>query len=73
MLQCQYQWNVKHKKLRRDIQNTYIYANIEHRYICRYRVNQHLIVMNLYSISINKILVTEFITVKYVNTMKSTS
>ena len=29
-----------------------------------YRVNQHLIVLNLYSVSINKILVTEFITVK---------
>ena len=30
----------------------------------RHRVNQHLIVLNLDSISINKILVTEFITVK---------
>ena len=33
-------------------------------YVCRYRVNQHLIVLNLDSASINKILVTEFITVK---------
>ena len=32
--------------------------------MCMYRVNQHLIVLNLYSVSINKILVTEFITVK---------
>ena len=30
----------------------------------RHRVNQHLIVLNLDTISINKILVTEFITVK---------
>ena len=29
-----------------------------------YRVYQHLIVLNLYSVSINKILVTKFITVK---------
>ena len=33
-------------------------------YMCRYRVNQHLIVLNLYSVPINKILVKEFITVK---------
>ena len=32
--------------------------------MCRCRVNQHLIVANLYSVSISKILVTEFITVK---------
>ena len=32
--------------------------------ICSYRVNLHLIVLNLYSVSINKIIVTEFITVK---------
>ena len=48
--------------------------------MCRYRVNQHLIVPNLYSVSVNKILVTEFINVKvsqksnfyakYVNTVK---
>ena len=30
----------------------------------RYTVNQHLIVLNLYSVSISKILVTEFVTVK---------
>ena len=29
-----------------------------------YRVNQHLIVLNLGSVSINKVLVTEFNTVK---------
>ena len=33
-------------------------------YIFRCRVNQHLIVLNLYSVSINKILVTEFMTVR---------
>ena len=33
-------------------------------YMGRYRVNQHLIVLNLYSVSISKILVTEFITMK---------
>ena len=33
-------------------------------YICRYRVNQHLIVLNLYSVSINKILVMKFATLK---------
>ena len=32
--------------------------------MCRYRVDQHLIILNLYSVSLNKILVTEFITVK---------
>ena len=32
--------------------------------ICRCRVNQHLMVLNLDSASINKVLVTEFITVK---------
>ena len=33
-------------------------------YICRYRANQHLMVLNLDSTSINKILVKEFVTVK---------
>ena len=33
-------------------------------YICRYRVNQHLIVLNLDSVSINKILATEFLTIR---------
>ena len=33
-------------------------------YMCRYRVNQHLIVLNIYSVPINKILVKQFITVK---------
>ena len=32
--------------------------------MCRYRVNQHLIVLCSYRISINKILSTEFITEK---------
>ena len=33
-------------------------------YQCRYRLNQHLIVLSLCNVSINKILITEFITVK---------
>ena len=50
--------------------------------MCRYKADQHLIVLNLYRVSINKILVTEFIIVKvsepefdvkYINTMKSTT
>ena len=41
--------------------------------MCRYRVNQHLTVLNLYSVSNNKILVTDFITVKtFSNTVKVT-
>ena len=32
--------------------------------ICRCRVNQYLIVLNLYSVSVSKVLVTEYITVK---------
>ena len=32
--------------------------------MCSYRKNQHLKVLNLYSVSINKILATKFITVK---------
>ena len=42
--------------------------------MCRYSVNQHLIVLNLDSISINKILVTESkFDRKYANTVKSTT
>ena len=51
--------------------------------MCRYRVHKHLIVLNLYSVSFNKILVTEFVNceglteskfdLKYVNTVKSTT
>ena len=32
--------------------------------MCKSRLNQHLTVLNLYSVSISKNLVTEFITVK---------
>ena len=49
--------------------------------MCKYRVDQHLIVLNLYCVSINKIQVTEFyycehfteskFDVKYTNTVKS--
>ena len=28
--------------------------------MCRYKVNQHLIVLDLYSVSINEILITEY-------------
>ena len=46
--------------------------------MCSNRGNQHLIILNLYSVSINEILATEFITVKsfrvkYVTTVKSTT
>ena len=50
-------------------------------YVCIYWVNQHLIILNLDSDSIHKVLATELITVKvkskfdirYVNTEKSTT
>ena len=69
MLSCKYQWNKKCKKARRYVQNIWIYADL----------NQHLIVLKSDRVSINKILVTEFVTakiseskfnVKYVNTVK---
>ena len=51
--------------------------------MCSYRVSEHLIVLKLYSVLINKILVTEFINVKrftvskcginYFNTVTSTT
>ena len=48
--------------------------------MCKYRINQHLIVLDLYSVSINKIIVTEFFQVhrtkideKCVITVKSTT
>ena len=46
--------------------------------MCRKMVNEHLIVLNLYSVSINKIYYCESFTeskfdVKYVNTVKSTT
>ena len=37
--------------------------------MCRYSVNQHLADQNLFSISIHKILVTEFITEKVSNNL----
>ena len=40
-----------------------IYKTLEP-YICKYMVNQHLVLLYLYSVSINKILVTEFTTVR---------
>ena len=44
-------------------ENTWIYTKPK-MFMCRYRVNQQLIALNLYSVSINKILAMEFITVK---------
>ena len=50
--------------------------------MCRYRINQHLIVLKLYSVSINKNFAPEFVTesltgskldMKYVNIVKSTT
>ena len=40
-----------------------IYINLKHT-CAGFRVNQHLIVLNLYNALINKIMVTEFITLK---------
>ena len=39
--------------------------------MCKHRVDQHLIVLNLYSVSINKILVLKFMTVKVPQNLKS--
>ena len=48
--------------------------------MCGYKVNQHLIVLKLDSVSVNKIVVMEFVIVKesefdieYVNTVTSTT
>ena len=70
---------MKHKKARRDILNISVYTNLKHTWYMReFRVKQHLIVMKvkLNSISINKFLVTKFVTVKVsqnLNLMKSLS
>ena len=50
-------------------------------YICRYKINQHLIALKLDSVLINESIAPEFVTVKvsqdlnveYVNTVKSTT
>ena len=39
--------------------------------MCKHRVDQHLIVLNLYGVSINKILVLKFMTVKVPQNLKS--
>ena len=45
--------------------NISVYTNLKHKlYMCKYRLKQHLIVLKLDSVSINKILVTKFVTVK---------
>ena len=72
LLQRKYHWNVKRKKARRD-----------NSWMCRYRVNQHLTVLKFFSVSMNKFLVMELVSVqvsqiskldvKNVNTVKSTT
>ena len=65
LLLCKYQWNVKREKARRGILNISAYTNVKHiRYMFKYRIKQHLIVLMLDSVSTNKILVTKFVTVK---------
>ena len=66
MLPLNYQWNLKRKKARRDIQRISIYTKQKHTwYKCMYRVKQHLIVLKFIdNVSINKVLVTKFVTVK---------
>ena len=44
-------------------ENVWIYTNLK-KYICRYRINQHSIVLKLNSASVNKILDPEFVTSK---------
>ena len=52
---------MKRKKAKRDTQNIWIHPNLNHTFVGR--VNQPLVVLNLYSVFINKILATEFLTV----------
>ena len=42
----------------------YLNLNQPKLFMCRYRVNQHVIALNLYSVLISKILFAEFITAK---------
>ena len=59
------------------MQNIWIYTNLKHTlYMCKYRAKQDLIVLKLDSVSINKILITKFVTVKVsqnLNLMQSLS
>ena len=77
LLLYKYQWNVKRKKARRDILNISVYTNLKHTwYMCKYRVKQYLIVLKLDCVSINKILVMKFVTVRVsynLNLMQSLS
>ena len=57
------QWNMKRKKVRWGYAK-HLNLLLPKPYNCRYRANQHLIVLNLDSVSINKIRATEFLTVK---------
>ena len=69
--------DVKRKGTRQDIQNIWTYTNLKHTwYMCKYRIKQGLIVLKLNSASINKILVTKFLTLKVsqnLNLMQSLS
>ena len=42
------------------------------KYMCKYRVNQYLIVLNLCSTSVNKILIMGLVTVKVSQNLSST-
>ena len=74
---CKYQWNGKRKKARRDILNISFHTNLKHTwYMCKYRVKQYLIVLKLDCVSINKIIVMKFVTVRVsynLNLMQSLS
>ena len=45
--------------------------NRSNRYLCKYNIDQYLIVLNLYCVSMNKILVSEFMTVKFSQNLNS--
>ena len=61
----------------RDRLNISVYTNLKHTwYMCKYRVKQYLIVVKLNCVSINKILVVKFVTVRVsynLNLMQSLS
>ena len=52
------------QEYRRDIANVWMCTNLKHSCICRYRINLHLIVLKLDSVSINKSIAPEFVIVK---------
>ena len=65
LLQCKYQWNATRKKAKRDMKKTFEFTLLQPKtYMCEYRVNQHSITLNLYSVPTIDILVTDFMTAK---------